>query len=409
MAFLYAVYLNDEQAINNASSMAELYPFIEKLMAVDELQTLLLSKYKSKSPIRSHVNDSTDSNIIKEKEQETKKKKVGGITSPKQQQKLKKFREQKIQQRQELDLFLLQNDLSNIFKNDTFFDNHITLDIIKYDNNSLNYTINDVADIICNDGNDTKTNCSIFDKLRLISSIAKIRNIDKINFNQAKSSEIRVNLIHKDDINRLKLAIESQQEINQFIIMIRNIINNFENTFENEMKNINQTINTVINDLDYRRNILNTEIIQWKINKFQEIEDSINDITKNNDDLQKLLNESYELSFDKFTDIDTFILNIDNTMSLINDIASSIEFEIVNDNFLQNDIISCINNLGAFKATNGKIVPVIQLLSEKVDIIDINTKNKTFSMSYFGNIIIVNLMKLIIKMIRKYVIKLIFI
>ena len=182
---------SDEQTtIKGASSIDDLYPFITELITIDEWKNILLNKYKSQINVNENV---------------PKHKKIGGITLPKQQLKLKQLKIEQKQLRQELDSFLSHNNLSNIFNYNTFLDHHITLDIIKYDNNRLNYTINDVADIICNDGSDTKTYCSDFNKLRLMSSIVKVRNTEKMNFNSKKMHEMRTRLVKKDDddINKL--------------------------------------------------------------------------------------------------------------------------------------------------------------------------------------------------------------
>ena len=56
------------------------------------------------------------------------------------QQRLRTLREERALNKTHLDTFLFQNGLSKIFNHAKFYDNKIMMDIIKYDDNRLNYT-----------------------------------------------------------------------------------------------------------------------------------------------------------------------------------------------------------------------------------------------------------------------------
>ena len=84
------------------------------------------------------------------------------------------------------------------------------------------------------------------------------------------------------------------------MIIIKSIINDFEDVFRNGTEIINKSIKTVIEDLQDRHEILHQQLIQWKDDKIKEIETIMDNISKNNDKLQKLLNRTYNIKTSVF-------------------------------------------------------------------------------------------------------------
>ena len=351
-----------QQIINNADDLLDLYPFIKELISVNELKDILLNKITS-----------NQAGTANETYEAKPKKKVGGIILPKDDKKLRKLKIEQNERKQELDEFLSQNELQNVFNNITFFRNNITIDVITYDNNRLNYTINNISNIVCDD-----IGCTDFDKLRLISSIAKTRNIQKINFNQKQLNQLRMNLVKKEDINTLNEPTEAQQEINQYMIIMKTIIDDFENMFKNETQNIDQIMDEVTINLKMRQSLLLKSLNQWKDNKIIEIQQSINNVSKNNYNLQKSLNKSYEMNvknvISDFPEIFELTSYVNQQMSFINEVASIIEFITV-------DIIPDIRRFGLIQPKQVRISPIIEIINDSIFIIDTFKNNNTFSMS----------------------------
>ena len=244
------------QTIENAHTVKDLFPLISELIPLDELQNILLSKINGAKP-----------RIEKE----------GGVTPTKVQSRLNQLRRQRALNKTKLDEFLLENGLSNMFDNGTFYDKNITLDIITQENNRLNYKVSKIADIVCKD------NCSATNRLRLISSIAKARKMDEFE-SYEKNKHMK------------------KQKCVELVNIINNTIDYFELKFENETEAINELV------------------MKWRNEKTSLIEQSMIDLTRNtgSDTGLKKLKKQYD---GLYNDIKQFMVR----MSTMNDIGSVID------------------------------------------------------------------------------------